>query len=35
VTVTTSIEVEVPIFGEVTVSAAARSEFDPDLWLGG
>ena len=35
VVVTTALDVEVPIFGEVTVSAAARSEFDPALWLGG
>jgi hypothetical protein len=34
VTVVTAIDVEVPIFGEITVTAAARSEFDPGLWLG-
>ncbi len=35
VIVTTAIDVEVPIFGGVTVGAAARAEFDPVLWLGG
>ncbi len=35
VVVTAAIDVEVPIFGEVTIEAAARSEFDPALWLGG
>ena len=35
VTVTTAIDIEVPIFGAVTVRAAASSEFDPALWLGG
>jgi len=35
VTVTTGRDVEVPIFGLVTVRAAARSEFDPGRWLGG
>ncbi len=35
VTVTTALAVEVPIFGQVTVRASARSEFDPGLWLGG
>jgi hypothetical protein len=35
VTVTTARDAEVPIFGQVTVRASARSEFDPGLWLGG
>ena len=34
VTVTTVRDVQVPIFGLVTVRASARSEFDPGLWLG-
>jgi hypothetical protein len=34
VMVRTAREVEVPIFGRVTVQASARSEFDPGLWLG-
>lgn len=34
VTVTTAREVEVPVFGLVTVHARASSEFDPVLWLG-
>jgi hypothetical protein len=35
VTVTTALDVYVPVFGQVTVRASARSEFDPGLWLGG
>jgi hypothetical protein len=35
VTVTATREVDVPIFGRITVRASARSEFDPGLWLGG
>ncbi len=35
VVVTTALEVDIPLFGEVTVGAAARAEFDPALWLGG
>ncbi len=35
VTVTTALTVEVPLFGQVTVRASARSEFDPGRWLGG
>jgi hypothetical protein len=35
VTVTTSIEVEVPLLGGVTVRARSRAEFDPVRWLGG
>ena len=35
VTVITALDVEVPVFGKVTVRAAASSEFDPSLWLGG
>lgn len=34
VTVVTAREVDVPIFGLVSVQASARSEFDPGLWLG-
>lgn len=34
VTVTAVREVDVPIFGRIRVRAAARSEFDPGLWLG-
>jgi len=28
------VEVEVPVFGRVTVSSASRAEFDPMRWLG-
>lgn len=35
VTVTTAARVRVPIFGQLTVRARARAEFDPVLWLGG
>jgi len=35
VTVTTGRDVEVPIFGLVTVRVSARSEFDPGRWLVG
>jgi hypothetical protein len=34
VEVVTAIRVDVPIFGEVTVRAASRAEFDPMRWLG-
>ncbi|MGH8944584.1 MAG: hypothetical protein ACRDVL_00350 [Acidimicrobiia bacterium] len=34
VTVTTSVEVEVPVLGRVTVRARSRAEFDPLRWLG-
>lgn len=32
--VVTEVAVEVPVFGELEVRAAARAEFDPLLWLG-
>ena len=35
VTVTAVRDLDVPIFGRVTVRASARSEFDPGRWLGG
>lgn len=35
VTVMVATEVSVPFFGELTVRAGARAEFDPLLWLGG
>lgn len=34
-TVITSLDVELPLFGRVTVRARARAEFDPVRWLGG
>jgi secretion/DNA translocation related TadE-like protein len=34
VTVTVARDIEIPVFGMVTVRASARSEFDPSLWLG-
>ena len=34
VEVVAGVRVEVPIFGEVTVRAASRAEFDPMRWLG-
>jgi uncharacterized membrane protein len=34
VEVVASIEVEIPIFGPVTVRSAGRAEFDPLRWLG-
>lgn len=34
-TVTTSMEVQVPLLGQVTVRARSRAEFDPVRWLGG
>lgn len=34
-TVTTSVEVEVPLLGSVPVRARSRAEFDPFRWLGG
>lgn len=34
VTVVTERAVRVPLFGTVSVKGAARSEFDPGLWLG-
>ncbi|HEU4895292.1 MAG TPA: pilus assembly protein TadG-related protein [Acidimicrobiia bacterium] len=35
VEVVTSIEVDIPIFGPITVRSAGRAEFDPQRWLGG
>lgn len=34
VQVTVAVEVEVPIFGAVTVRGMSRAEFDPVRWLG-
>lgn len=34
VVVTASIDVDVPIFGHLTVRSSARAEFDPRAWLG-
>ncbi len=34
VTVGVVIEVDVPIFGQLGISATSRAEFDPGLWLG-
>jgi Flp pilus assembly protein TadG len=34
VEVVTSIEVDVPIFGPITVRSSGRAEFDPLRWLG-
>lgn len=34
VQVIAAVRVDVPIFGEVTVSAVSRAEFDPARWLG-
>ena len=34
-TVTTSVEVEVPLLGRIPVRARSRAEFDPLRWLGG
>jgi hypothetical protein len=34
VEVVATVEVEVPIFGRVTVRSASRAEFDPMRWLG-
>lgn len=34
VQVTTGVTLGVPVFGEVTVRASSRAEFDPGLWLG-
>lgn len=34
-TVTTSLTVDVPVFGNVSVRARSRAEFDPGRWLGG
>lgn len=34
VEVVTSLEVDVPLFGDLTVRSAARAEFDPRAWLG-
>lgn len=34
VEVLTAVAVDVPVFGQVTVRARSRAEFDPMLWLG-
>lgn len=34
VTVVVAVDLVVPIFGDLAVSGAARSEFDPRRWLG-
>lgn len=34
VTVITAIDIDVPVFGELSVRGAARGEFDPRHWLG-
>lgn len=34
VTVTTAVRLKVPLFGELTVRARSRAEFDPGRWLG-
>lgn len=34
VEVVTAVTVDVPVFGEATVRARSRAEFDPMLWLG-
>jgi hypothetical protein len=34
VEVVAAVEVDVPVFGTVTVSGISRAEFDPMLWLG-
>ena len=32
--VVVAVEVDLPVFGSVTVTRTARAEFDPRLWLG-
>jgi hypothetical protein len=34
VEVVAAIDVDIPIFGPITVRSAARAEFDPLRWLG-
>lgn len=34
VEVVTGVRVDVPVFGEMTVKASSRAEFDPGRWLG-
>lgn len=34
-TVVTAVRTDLPLFGQVTVKASSRAEFDPALWLGG